>query len=66
MFWGEIVLMSMVIAGEVQHSATKYSRKRKVIETGKLDYTNVQIAIVGQPKTLPALKIKMSKITCRP
>jgi hypothetical protein len=53
---GEIVLMSMVIAGAVQHSATKYSRKRKVIDTEKYLFTNVQTPMVGTPKILPPLK----------
>lgn len=55
MFWGEIVLIIIVIAGEVQHSAKRYSKNKKVIEAAKLFWINVQAAIVGTPSKLPAL-----------
>ena len=36
LFSGEIPLISIVIAGELQHSAKRYSKKRAIIDTMKL------------------------------
>jgi hypothetical protein len=58
------------MAGELQHSAKRYSKKSPVIETPKLVWINVQIAIVGHPKTEPILEVKNLGIdiilTCKP
>ncbi len=48
-------MMSIVMAGEVQHSANTYSKNRNEIDTGKLFWYNVQTAIVGHPRKLPIL-----------
>ena len=36
LFSGDIALINIVIAGELQHSANRYSKNSAVIETGKL------------------------------
>jgi hypothetical protein len=69
LFSGEIALISMVIAGELQHSANKYSKNNAAIEIGKLVWIRQQTAIIGQPKKLPTLKSKIKqkycKLTCK-
>jgi len=56
LFSGDMALRSIVMAGELQHSANRYSKKSPVIETQKLVWINVQTAIVGHPKTEPIMQ----------
>jgi len=58
LFSGDMALRSIVMAGELQHSANRYSKKSPVIEIQKLVWINVQTAIVGHPKTEPILEVK--------
>jgi len=55
LFSGEIVLSTIAMAGANQHSATRYSNPKKVIEIQKLLLTRRQIAAVGIP-AMPANK----------
>jgi hypothetical protein len=36
LFYGDIVFSNITIAGAVQHSATKYSKNKKLIDNAKL------------------------------
>jgi hypothetical protein len=55
LFYGDIQLISMVMADELQLSAKRYSKKRATIDTMKFFWRRRQSAIVGQPRILPTL-----------
>lgn len=62
LFWGEIVLTTMVIAHPIQDSATRYSSARPSIAIENplvvLSWDKVHIKMVGIPKPVPMIHTK--------
>lgn len=59
LFSGEIVLISMVMAGAIQFSALKYSRASMLMANAKPPVEFIWIKVVRAKKTLPNMPLKM-------